>query len=93
MDERVFFFDVRFKIELTEKLQEDLWNDFVGFIENMKVYCGGGHDATYITGALDCEYSSLKMSEIAALVFGYFEKYQYVKSIKITYEPTSNFIE
>ena len=36
MDEKEFLFDVKFKVELTEKRQERLRYDFIRFIEKMK---------------------------------------------------------
>lgn len=55
---------IDFSKNLTEKQQNDFWDEIVGLMESYDLRASGGHDSTYIDWVIDCRYSALDKGEI-----------------------------
>ena len=85
-----FEFNIIFNKELDVSQQEILWGNFVNFVEEHKMFWGGGHGNSYIKGYLDCSHSKIDLLELIKKTFEYFIKLNLAKTIEILYSSDSN---
>lgn len=59
---------IDFSKNLTEKQQNDFWDEIIGLMESCNLRAGGGHDSTYVDWVIDYRDSALNKGEIVDMI-------------------------
>ena len=77
-------FHFEFIRALTEKEQNNLWDDFIETIEKHKISYGGGNDFTHLTGTLAMNESDQSIKQGVNLLDEFADKHKhFIKELKI----------
>ena len=63
MDKEVKLY-IEFSKSLSEKEQNEFWNEIVELIESIDLLFGGGNNSSYLDCVIDCRNSKLEKGEI-----------------------------